>query len=158
MYIHYEHERMISRASYLYEFILYLKWYRPGWWRSLVVSSPLGSKWGREIEPGAILKKSKWSHLYSFQTNYFEQDRALNDEGKEGFRAGQQQRGVVLLTVLNATAEDSGLFWCVADNGIGGRQVRNATFLLVRRKLDVLGLNLWRLRSNQQLIDHEIGT
>jgi len=45
-----------------------------------------------------------------------------------------QQRGVVLLTVLNATAEDSGLFWCVANNGIGGKEVRNATYLLVRRK------------------------
>lgn len=45
-----------------------------------------------------------------------------------------QQRGVVLLTVLNATAEDSGLFWCVANNGIGGKEVRNATYLLVRRE------------------------
>ena len=42
--------------------------------------------------------------------------------------------GVVLLTVLNATAEDSGQFWCVASNGIGGTASRNASFLLVRRK------------------------
>ena len=42
--------------------------------------------------------------------------------------------GVLLLTVLNATAEDSGPFWCVADNGLGNVEVRNATYLLVRRK------------------------
>ena len=40
----------------------------------------------------------------------------------------------LMLTVVNATAEDSGKFWCVADNGIGHVQVRNATFLLVRRE------------------------
>ena len=42
--------------------------------------------------------------------------------------------GVLLLTVLNATADDSGPFWCVADNGIGSVEIRNATYLLVRRK------------------------
>ena len=42
--------------------------------------------------------------------------------------------GVVLLTVLNATAEDSGEFACVASNGIGGKASRNVSFLLVRRK------------------------
>lgn len=42
--------------------------------------------------------------------------------------------GVVLLTVLNATKEDSGPFTCVARNGIGTTEVRNGTFLLVRRK------------------------
>ena len=42
--------------------------------------------------------------------------------------------GVLLLTVLNSTAEDSGPFWCVADNGIGNIEVKNATYLLVRRK------------------------
>ena len=42
--------------------------------------------------------------------------------------------GALLLTVLNATADDSGPFWCVADNGIGNVEVRNATYLLVRRK------------------------
>ena len=45
-----------------------------------------------------------------------------------------QNVGVVLLTVLNATAEDSGQFWCVASNGIGGSATRNASFLLVRRE------------------------
>jgi len=78
------------------------------------------------------------------QTHYFEHvDHVSTDDGKtssELVNAGsghvqqQQHKGVVLLTVLNATAEDSGLFWCVADNGIGGREVRNATYLLVRRK------------------------
>lgn len=48
--------------------------------------------------------------------------------------ATSQNVGVVLLTVLNATAEDSGEFWCVASNGIGGSASRNASFLLVRRK------------------------
>ena len=69
------------------------------------------------------------------QTNYFETEQLSGEEGKELAKPGfvQQQRGVVLLTVLNATAEDSGLFWCVADNGIG-KEVRNATYLLVRRK------------------------
>ena len=42
--------------------------------------------------------------------------------------------GTLLLTVLNATASDSGPFWCVADNGIGNIEVKNATYLLVRRK------------------------
>ena len=42
--------------------------------------------------------------------------------------------GVLLLTVLNSTADDSGPFWCIADNGIGGVEVKNATYLLVRRK------------------------
>ena len=46
----------------------------------------------------------------------------------------QENVGVVLLTVLNATAEDSGEFWCVANNGIGGSSARNASFLLVRRE------------------------
>ena len=46
----------------------------------------------------------------------------------------QENVGVVLLTVLNATAEDSGEFWCVANNGIGGKSARNASFLLVRRE------------------------
>ena len=45
-----------------------------------------------------------------------------------------QNIGVVLLTVLNATAQDSGEFWCVASNGIGGMAARNASFLLVRRE------------------------
>lgn len=49
--------------------------------------------------------------------------------------SGQNNIGVVLLTVLNATAEDSGEFWCVASNGLGSRSSRNASFLLVRRKL-----------------------
>ena len=48
---------------------------------------------------------------------------------------GQENVGVVMLTVLNATAEDSGEFWCVASNGLGGQTARNASFLLVRRKL-----------------------
>lgn len=48
--------------------------------------------------------------------------------------AGNQNIGVVLLTVLNATADDSGEFWCVASNGVGGRSARNASYLLVRRK------------------------
>lgn len=47
----------------------------------------------------------------------------------------QKNIGVVLLTVLNATAADSGQFWCVASNGVGGRSARNASYLLVRRKL-----------------------
>ena len=42
--------------------------------------------------------------------------------------------GTLLLTVLNATASDSGPFWCVADNGIGNIEIKNATYLLVRRK------------------------
>ena len=46
----------------------------------------------------------------------------------------QENVGVVLLTVLNATAEDSGEFWCVANNGIGGQSARNVSYLLVRRK------------------------
>ena len=46
----------------------------------------------------------------------------------------QENVGVVLLTVLNATADDSGEFWCVANNGIGGQSARNASYLLVRRK------------------------
>ena len=47
-------------------------------------------------------------------------------------------KSALMLTVLNATAEDSGVFVCVADNGLGdvdGESVaRNETFLLVRRK------------------------
>ena len=39
-----------------------------------------------------------------------------------------------MLTVMNATAEDSGEFACVASNGIGGKASRNVSFLLVRRK------------------------
>ena len=68
-------------------------------------------------------------------------DSKDSDSGKSGsgqLMHQQQHKGVVLLTVLNATAEDSGLFWCVADNGIGGREVRNATYLLVRRKFESL--------------------
>ena len=42
--------------------------------------------------------------------------------------------GTLLLTVLNSTASDSGPFWCVADNGIGNIEIKNATYLLVRRK------------------------
>lgn len=55
--------------------------------------------------------------------------KKLDDEGND------MNMGVLLLTVLNATAEDSGMFWCVADNGIGEKIVKKSTFLLVRRKL-----------------------
>jgi hypothetical protein len=60
--------------------------------------------------------------------------------GPAGTSSGMSSNGnvgVVLLTVLNATAEDSGPFECVSENGIGGKgtQVRNQTYLLVRRKL-----------------------
>ena len=48
---------------------------------------------------------------------------------------GDSNVGVVLLTVLNVTAADSGSFDCVAENGVGGSvAVRNQTYLLVRRK------------------------
>lgn len=53
---------------------------------------------------------------------------------KNNGRGGVENVGVVLLTVLNATKEDSGPFTCVARNGIGSGEVRNSTFLLVRRK------------------------
>ena len=55
------------------------------------------------------------------------------DSGDEG--GGSSNVGVVLLTVLNVTAADSGSFECVAENGVGGSVVvRNQTYLLVRRK------------------------
>ena len=55
--------------------------------------------------------------------------KSVDDDGNP------MNMGVVLLTVLNATADDSGKFWCVATNGIhGGEIVRKSTFLLVRRK------------------------
>lgn len=63
---------------------------------------------------------------------YFDLNKPENAKPSEGQE--KLQMGVVLLTVLNATSDDSGLFWCVADNGIGGKPVRNATLLLVRRK------------------------
>ncbi len=52
--------------------------------------------------------------------------------------------GVVLLTVLNSTADDSGPFDCVAENGVGGAgtSVRNQTYLLVRRELLGMRKNL----------------
>lgn len=54
------------------------------------------------------------------------------DSEKDG---GNRNVGVVLLTVLNVTAADSGSFDCVAENGVGGSVVvRNQTYLLVRRK------------------------
>ena len=62
------------------------------------------------------------------QTDYYE--RSPTDWLSAGINVG-----VLLLTVLNSTAEDSGPFWCVADNGIGNVEVKNATYLLVRRKL-----------------------
>ena len=39
----------------------------------------------------------------------------------------------VYLVVKNVTGEDSGEFFCTANNGIG-TEVKNSTFLLVRRK------------------------
>ena len=55
------------------------------------------------------------------------------DSGDGG--GGSSNVGVVLLTVLNVTAADSGSFECVAENGVGGSVVvRNQTYLLVRRK------------------------
>ena len=45
-----------------------------------------------------------------------------------------QNLGVVMLTVLNATAEDCGKFLCLADNGLG-QVAERETFLLVRREL-----------------------
>lgn len=47
--------------------------------------------------------------------------------------ASDSNVGVVMLTVLNATASDSGAFACVADNGVG-QAVKNYTYLLVRRE------------------------
>ena len=58
--------------------------------------------------------------------------------------------GVVLLTVLNATAEDSGEFACVASNGIGGKASRNVSFLLVRRKFILEFLHFFTGVSNVQ--------
>ena len=56
-------------------------------------------------------------------------------DAAEGDDGGNSNVGVVLLTVLNVTAGDSGSFECVAENGVGGpRVVRNQTYLLVRRK------------------------
>ena len=50
-------------------------------------------------------------------------------------RNDHKNAGLVMLTVLNATAEDSGAFACLAQNGVGGTsEVLNTTFLLVRRK------------------------
>ncbi len=46
--------------------------------------------------------------------------------------------GVLLLTVVNASAFDSGPFVCLADNGVGDVVVKNQTFLLVRRKFTAL--------------------
>ena len=39
------------------------------------------------------------------------------------------------LTIVNATEADAGSFECVVNNGIGGAEVRNASFLVVKRKL-----------------------
>ena len=47
----------------------------------------------------------------------------------------RKDEAALMLTVLNSTAKDSGVFVCVADNGIGDKEERNETFLLVRRKL-----------------------
>ena len=46
---------------------------------------------------------------------------------------GSPHVSVLMLTVVNATAEDTGAFACVADNGVG-RAERNTTYLLVRRE------------------------
>ena len=42
--------------------------------------------------------------------------------------------GALYLVVRNVTAEDSGEFACVANNGIGDED-KNTTFLLVRGKI-----------------------
>ena len=67
---------------------------------------------------------------------FFDHSNTLSNQDNSQPRVVKDKlnMGVVLLTVLNATSDDSGLFWCVADNGIGGKPVRNATLLLVRRK------------------------
>lgn len=39
----------------------------------------------------------------------------------------------VYFTVKNVTADDAGEFVCLANNGIGS-EVKNSSFLLVRRK------------------------
>ena len=49
-----------------------------------------------------------------------------------GARGGKV--GAVMLTVINATAEDSGVFVCEAYNGVGDVVVRKTTYLLVDRK------------------------
>jgi len=50
------------------------------------------------------------------------------------FDPAKPNKRSVMLTVLNATAADSGKFWCVANNGVGDTVIKNATFLLVRHK------------------------
>ena len=48
--------------------------------------------------------------------------------------SGSSHVSVLMLTVVNATAEDTGAFACVADNGVGSQADRNTTYLLVRRE------------------------
>ena len=63
-------------------------------------------------------------------------------------------RRSLMLTVVNATAADSGKFWCVADNGIGHVQVRNATFLLVRRKFSTFSSHSNFIKCRDQFSGH----
>ena len=81
---------------------------------------PVGEGW---------LRHGRQDQGHHGTARYLDGRRRLRDGG------GSSNVGVVLLTVLNVTAADSGSFDCVAENGVGGSvAVRNQTYLLVRRK------------------------
>ncbi|XP_040568180.1 nephrin isoform X2 [Lepeophtheirus salmonis] len=76
--------------------------------------------------------------IHWFRENYDMEGRTKTTQGSVVDKSGSggEHVGTVMLTVLNATASDSGAFWCEADNGIErrGRIARNRTYLLVRHK------------------------
>jgi len=74
---------------------------------------------------GAPNAQMRWE-----RAGYDMEGRTQTTAGSPSTSSSQQ---AILLTVVNATAADSGAFACVADNGVGP-PARNLSILLVRRK------------------------
>ncbi len=74
----------------------------------------------------------RWVRSGEDAADYDMKGRTKTEKGDPG--TNDTSVGVLLLTVLNSTAADSGHFACVADNGVAGEVAVNETVLLVRRK------------------------
>ena len=103
-----------------------------------VDANPLNNhtiRWERKNYDMAGRTKTSMGSPTSMASSMLSSSSMVTSKSVNSLFGGQENVGVVMLTVLNATAEDSGEFWCVASNGLGGQIARNASFLLVRRKL-----------------------
>ena len=131
-----------------------------------VDANPLNNhtiRWERKNYDMAGRTKTSMGSPTSMASSMLSSSSMVTSNSVNSLFGSQENVGVVMLTVLNATAEDSGEFWCVASNGLGGQIARNASFLLVRRKLffllmyDTTPISRYKLVHNIRKNDFSMG-